>query len=146
MNPGFCEDLKVSKHSRYNLQHNNIIIIQRKKLQDSFLARFDQILKENYLTMFSCKIIARFFISCKKSFIFIFSARLARYVQDLVKDPASLARKILARFACFLQDRFYCVYSISYTDLQDFSFKICRDFKIFSSMYQISSELRCPLQ
>ena len=49
------------------------------------------------LTVFSCKILARFFISCKKSFIF--SARLARYVQDLMQD--------LARVAYFLQDGFY---------------------------------------
>ena len=46
---------------------------------------------------------ARFFISCKKSFIF--SARLEDFVQDL----ASLARKRLARFAYFLQDGFYWV-------------------------------------
>ena len=41
------------------------------------------------------------FLSCKKSLIF--SARLARYVQDLMQDLmqdlASLARKILARLA-----------------------------------------------
>ena len=37
----------------------------------------------------------------------MFSARHARYVLDLVQDLASLARKILARFAYFLQDRFY---------------------------------------
>ena len=43
---------------------------------------------------FPCKILARFFVSCKKSFI-------------LVQDLASLARTILARFAYFLQDRFY---------------------------------------
>ena len=70
-----------------------------------FLQDFDQILQENYLTIFSCKILARFFVSCKKSFIF--SARLARYLQDLVQDLASLARIILARFAYFLQDGFY---------------------------------------
>ena len=41
------------------------------------------------------------FLSCKKSLIF--SARLARYVQDLMQDLmqdlASFARKILARLA-----------------------------------------------
>ena len=52
----------------------------------------------------------KIFISGKKSFIF--SARLARYVQDL--DLVSLARKILARkilarYAYFLQDGFYWV-------------------------------------
>ena len=72
-----------------------------------FLQDLDQILQENYLTILSCKILARCFVSCKKSFIF--SARLARYVQDLVQDLASLARKKLARFAYFLQDSFYWV-------------------------------------
>ena len=37
----------------------------------------------------------------------MFSARLARYVQNLVQDLASRARKILARFTYFLQDGFY---------------------------------------
>ena len=31
-------------------------------------------------------------------------------MQDLVQDLASLARKILARFAYLLQDRFYWIY------------------------------------
>ena len=57
-----------------------------------FLQDFDQILQENYLTIFSCKIVIRFFISCKKSFIF--SASLERNVQDLVQDLARLARKM----------------------------------------------------
>ena len=43
--------------------------------------------------------LARFFISCKESFIF--TARLARYVQDLMQDLIGLA-KILARLAYFL--------------------------------------------
>ena len=63
----------------------------RKIILQFFLARFMQDL---------CKI----FISCEKRFIF--SARLARYVQDL----ASLARKVLSKFAHFLQDGFYWVY------------------------------------
>ena len=45
-----------------------------------FLQDLIKILQENYLAKFSCKILARFFVSCKKSFIF--SARLARFVQD----------------------------------------------------------------
>ena len=77
----------------------------RKFCKIIFLQGFDHILQENYLTIFSCKFLSGFFVSCKKSFIF--SARLARYVQDLVQDLASLARKILARFAYFLQDHFY---------------------------------------
>ena len=47
-------------------------------------------------------ILARFFVSCKKSFVF--SAILAKFVQDLMQD---LARKILARLEYFLQDGFY---------------------------------------
>ena len=77
----------------------------KKILQDNFLATFDQILQENNLTIFSCKN----FVSCKKRFIF--SAKLARFVQDFVQDLVSLARKILARFAYFLQDGFYLVAS-----------------------------------
>ena len=38
---------------------------------------------------------------------FIFSAKLVRYEQDLMQDLASLARKILASLAHFLQDGFY---------------------------------------
>ena len=62
--------------------------------------KFDQNLARNYLVIFSCKILAKFFTSCKKSFIF--SARLAKYVQDIMQDIASLARKILVRlvFSC----------------------------------------------
>ena len=63
--------------------------LARKFCKIIFLQDFDQILQEDYLTIFSCKILARIFVSCKKSFIF--SARLARYVQDLVQDLASLA-------------------------------------------------------
>ena len=40
-----------------------------------------------------------------------FSTRLARYVLDLMKDLASLVRRILARLAYFLQEGFYWVYS-----------------------------------
>ena len=68
-------------------------------LQD--MKNLARILQEKYLTIVSCKILARFFLS------YIFSARLARYVQDLVQNLASLARKILSRFAYFLQDGFY---------------------------------------
>ena len=83
----------------------------KKIMQDIFLARFlsnlARKLSYNFFLQDSCKI----FVSCKKSFIF--SARLARYVQDLVLDLASLARKILTRFAYFLQDGFYWVKSNS---------------------------------
>ena len=64
-----------------------------------------KIFQENYLANFSCKILARFFISCKKSFIF--SAKFARYVQDLAQDLASLVRKYLAcKIYIFLARRF----------------------------------------
>ena len=65
----------------------------------------DQTLQENYLTIFSGKIFARFFISCKESFI------LVQDLQDFVQDLASFARKILARFEYFLQGGFYWVTS-----------------------------------
>ena len=51
--------------------------------------------------------------SCKKSFIF--TARLARFprcVQDILKNLARLARNILARLACFLQDHFYWAFTM----------------------------------
>ena len=82
----------------------------KKNLQDNFLARFDRNLAKNYLANFTCKILARNFISCKKSFIF--SVRLARHVQDLVQDLAGLARKMLARFTYFLQDGLRIYYYI----------------------------------
>ena len=56
--------------------------LARKFCKIIFLQDFDQTMQENYPTIFSCKILARFFVSCKKSFIF--SVRLARHVQDLV--------------------------------------------------------------
>ena len=64
---------------------------------------FDQILQENDLTIISYKILARFFISCKKSFINF----LVQDLQDLAQDFASLTRKILERFRYSLQDSFY---------------------------------------
>ena len=67
------------------------LFLQDMKNLARILQDFDQILQENYLTIFSCKILARFFVSCKKSFIF--SARFARFVQDVAS---------LARFAYFL--------------------------------------------
>ena len=53
----------------------------------------------------SCeKIILQFFLAR----FFLYLARKASFlVQDLVQDLASLARKIIARFALFLQDSFY---------------------------------------
>ena len=48
----------------------------------------DHILQEKLCYNFTCKNLARFFISCEKSFIFS-------------------ARKILTRFGYFLQDGFY---------------------------------------
>ena len=62
---------------------------------------FDQILQEIYPTFFLQDLL---YLAIKASFLV---PRLARYVQDLVQDLASLARKILARFAYFLQDDFY---------------------------------------
>ena len=74
--------------ARYEKSCKNLA---RKFCKIIFLQDFDHTLQENYLTILSCKILARIFVSCKKSFIF----------------SARLARKILARFAYFLQDGFY---------------------------------------
>ena len=73
----------------------NFARILQEKLQDNFLARFDQNLSRKLaiLQIF----LARFSISRKKS------SFLVQDLQDLVKDLASLARKILARFRYFLQ-------------------------------------------
>ena len=75
--------------------------LARKVLQDNFLARFDQMLQEIYFAVFSCKISAKFVISCKKT---SFLVQELQDMQDLMQD---LARKILAGLAYFLQDGFY---------------------------------------
>ena len=62
-----------------------------------------RIFLENYLTIFLTRLLQDFYTLQEKLH---FSARFARYVQNLVQDPASLARKMLARFAYFLQDGF----------------------------------------
>ena len=77
------------------------IDLARKVLQDNFLARFDQMLQEIYLAVFSCKISARFFISCRKT---SFLVQELQDMQDLMQD---LPRKMRARLVYFLQDGFY---------------------------------------
>ena len=72
----------------------------KKKCKTIFLQECDQILQENYLKFFSFK---TFYILQEN---LQFSAKLVRYVQDLVQDLASVARKILIRLAYFLQDSF----------------------------------------
>ena len=74
--------------------------LARKICKIIFLQDFDQILQENYLTIFSCKILARFFISCKKSFIF--SARLARFSARSCKS----CKKNTCKIYIFLARRF----------------------------------------
>ena len=86
------------------LQHVNILQDSCKIFQDNFLQDFDQIFEEKYFTFFLQKF-WKIFISCIQSFIF--SARLARYVQVLMQDLESLVRKIRARLTYFLQDGFY---------------------------------------
>ena len=55
-----------------------------------------KILQENYLASnFSCNIIARLFIFCKKSFTFMVQDLQDSYVKDLMQDLASLARFVL---------------------------------------------------
>ena len=52
-------------------------------------------------------------MSCKKSFIF--SARLARYVQEIIlQDLTILAIKMLVKFDYFLQGSFYWVATYHY--------------------------------
>ena len=66
-----------------------------------FLQDLDQILQENYLTIFLARFLQDFsYLARKASF-------LVQDLQDFVQDLASLARKILARFGYFLQDGFY---------------------------------------
>ena len=82
----FLQDSKILQESCKN------------KLQDNFPARFwsnlARILFYNYFTIISCKLLAiKIFHILQKSFIF--SARLARYVQDLAQNLTSLARKNL---------------------------------------------------
>ena len=78
--------------ARYEESWKNLA---RKICSIIFLRDFDQILQEIYLTVFLARK------------VFIFSARLVRYVQDLVQDLVGHARKILTRFAYFLKDGFY---------------------------------------
>ena len=59
-----------------------------------------KILQENYPATFSCKILARFFISCKKSFIF--SVRLARFRARSCKS----CKKETCKIWIFLARRF----------------------------------------
>ena len=81
-------------------------------MQDNFLGRFWSNLARKVSCSFSYKIVARILATCwKKSFIF--SARLARYVQNITWELASLARKILARLGYFLQDGFNWVCLVS---------------------------------
>ena len=102
--------------------------LARKNCKIIFLQDLIKIFQENHLGNCSCKILTRFFIFCKKSFIF--SARLV-YLQDLVQDLANLARKILARFGYFLQDGFYWVIYIIYISSQYcyISYKCCTAIK-----------------
>ena len=96
----------LHKNENFLERHKNLSRALQEKLKDNFLARSDQSLIAKLSYNFSCKILARFFyVYCKKSFIF--SARLPRYVKDILQDLASLARKTLARLEYFLQDCFY---------------------------------------
>ena len=62
-------------------------------------------LQESYLVTFIAMFFQYFLCLTRKHF----SARLEGYMQDLIQDRASLARKILASLAYFLQDGFYWV-------------------------------------
>ena len=69
--------------------------LARKIYKIIFLQDLIKILQENCLTIFSCKILARFFLSCKKSFIF--SARLARFCARSCKKNTCKIWIFLAR-------------------------------------------------
>ena len=103
----FCKSCTKNEAflARYKRSCKNLA---RKNCKIVFLQDLIKLLQENYLVKFSCKILARVFVSCKKSFI------LVQDLQDLVLDLASLTRKILVRFGYLLQDGFYWVRSGSY--------------------------------
>ena len=98
----YLASLAVKMKPFYNITRYKKILQESCKKICKIILLKDMIksLQENCLANFSCKILARFFISCKKSLIF--SAKLARFM----KAFASLARKVLARFGCFLLDDF----------------------------------------
>ena len=89
----------------------------KKKLQDNFLARYDLNLARKLSCNFFLQVLARsvqdFSILAKRA------SFLVQDFQDLMQDLASLARKILATLAYFLQDDFYweasllCVYVLT---------------------------------
>ena len=55
-------------------------------------------------------------------------------MQDLVQDLAILARKLLARFACFLQDRFYLAFlNFSYFNVLYRSYRVNN--KVIDALY-----------
>ena len=101
----------------------NLARILQEKCKVIFLQDLIKLLQENYLANFSFKTLARFFISCKKSFIF--SARLARFSAR----SCSLARRILARFGYLLQDGFYSVWLFCSQIISMF-FRLTRNFHI----------------
>ena len=74
--------------------------LARKNCKIVFLQDLIKILQENYLANFSCKILARFCISCKKSFIF--NARLARFIARSCKS----CKKNTCKIWIFLARRF----------------------------------------
>ena len=53
-----------------------------------------------------------------------FSVRLARYVQGLMQDLTSLARKILSRLAYILQDGFYWELKLIFLNIYNCSWKL----------------------
>ena len=93
-----------TKNKAFLARYKNIVRLLQDKIIRIFLQDFIKILQENYLAIFLARFLQHFYILHEKLY---FSAILARCVQHLVQNLASLARKILARFAYFLQDGFY---------------------------------------
>ena len=82
------------------------ILHARKNCKIIFFQDLIKILQENYLANFSCKILAGFFTSCKKSFIF--SARLTRFCARSCKNNTCKICIFLARR--FLLHAYYYYY------------------------------------
>ena len=64
-------------------------------------------LQENYYPILSHKIITKTLIPCNKTLFLVEDLQLRYNMQDSMTDPTSLARKIDASLAHFLQANFY---------------------------------------
>ena len=100
----YCTKMKL-----FLPRNESLVLILQENNCKNFLVTFKSYLATMFSSNFSCTLIVILSASWKKSFII--SARLTRYVQDLMQD---LVRRILARFAYFFQEGFYWVSMISH--------------------------------